>query len=134
MVLVSHPKRDKADTVYKNALHEVVQITGEGRATLKDMTSSRSFDRNVKHLKRFVERGPIQEVVDGEDEASSRSDLTSSKGQQNKGLPTAGTTGDRHKESGASMGDEPIPKRRATRIIKRPQRYINNLEYIDYQE
>lgn len=55
-VLVSRQKRDKADSVYKNALHEVVKITGEGRATITDLTSSKTFDRNVKHLKRFRER------------------------------------------------------------------------------
>lgn len=64
MVLVANQKRDKVDTYYKNTLHEVVQITGEGRATLKDMATTKTFDRNVKHLKRFVERSPATDVID----------------------------------------------------------------------
>ncbi|XP_021711358.1 uncharacterized protein K02A2.6-like [Aedes aegypti] len=63
-VLVAHQKRDKAEAVYKNVLHKVVKITGEGRATLEDMTTNKTFDRNVKHLKRFMERPPAKEVVD----------------------------------------------------------------------
>lgn len=56
MVLVSQQKRDKADSTYKNVLHKVVQITGAGRATIMDMSTNRIYDRNVKLLKKFVER------------------------------------------------------------------------------
>lgn len=55
-VLVSQAKRDKTDTQYRNAFHEVVKITGAGRATVKDLTTQKVYDRNVKFLKKFVKR------------------------------------------------------------------------------
>lgn len=55
-VLVSQAKRDKTDSQYKNAFHEVIGIEGAGRATVKDLTTQKVFDRNVKFLKKFVER------------------------------------------------------------------------------
>nr|XP_029708348.1 uncharacterized protein LOC115254815 [Aedes albopictus] len=41
IVLVSQPKRDKTDTQYRNAFHEVIEITGAGRATIKDLTTQK---------------------------------------------------------------------------------------------
>jgi hypothetical protein len=55
-VLVSQVKRDKTDTQYRNALHEVVNIAGAGRVTVKDLVTSKVYDRNAKYLKKFVER------------------------------------------------------------------------------
>lgn len=64
-VLVAQAKRDKADTAYKNAFHKVIAIQGAGRATVKDMTNSKTFDRNVKCLKKFVNRGGHNADNDG---------------------------------------------------------------------
>lgn len=55
-VLVMQQRRDKADTTYRNVLHRVVNISGEGRVTILDLESGRCYDRNIKHLKKFVSR------------------------------------------------------------------------------
>lgn len=70
-VLVQQQKKEKADTVYKNAFHEVVKITGEGRVTLKDLTDGRIYDRNVKVLKKFVDRDLNNPKTDGISEEKS---------------------------------------------------------------
>lgn len=56
LVLVMQQKYDKADSVYKKSLHEVIDIEGAGRVTVKDRDSGREYQRNVKHLKKFVKR------------------------------------------------------------------------------
>lgn len=57
-VLVAQQKRDKADTPYKNSFHKVVGMQGAGRATVTDSLTNKTYDRNVKCLKKFVERKP----------------------------------------------------------------------------
>lgn len=57
-VLVSQQKRDKADTPYKNAFHKVINIQGAGRATVLDTTTAKTYDRNVKFLKKYEHRKP----------------------------------------------------------------------------
>lgn len=64
-VLVAQTKRDKADTAYKNAFHEVIAMKGAGRATIRDKTNDKTYDRNVKCLKKFVNRGAQDPVEDG---------------------------------------------------------------------
>lgn len=55
-VLVRQAKKDKADAPFKNAFQEVVEIKGAGRTTIKDTLTGKIYDRNVKVLKKFVER------------------------------------------------------------------------------
>lgn len=62
LVLMMQVKRDKADTTYKNALHRVIKIEGNGRVSLMDMDSHRMYERNIKHLKKYIERSGAQEV------------------------------------------------------------------------
>ncbi|XP_062557008.1 uncharacterized protein LOC134221851 [Armigeres subalbatus] len=120
-VLVSRQKRDKADSVYKNALHEVVKITGEGRATITDLTSSKTFDRNVKHLKRFRERSQ-EKMTTGRNKKETPGENTHSTGQN---LDGCGLQGEESPiENVISCRGETVSKRRAARIIKRPQRYV----------
>lgn len=55
-VLVQQEKREKADTIFKNVFHKILKFTGSGRVTIQDLESGRIFDRNVKHLKKYVDR------------------------------------------------------------------------------
>lgn len=57
-VLVMQEKKEKSEAPYKNVFHKVLKFTGSGRVTIEDMESGRVFDRNVKHLKKYVERTP----------------------------------------------------------------------------
>lgn len=52
-VLMKQQKADKVDTIYKNAFFEVQGVDGNGRVELKELTTGRTFWRNVKHLKKF---------------------------------------------------------------------------------
>lgn len=65
-VLVRQAKKDKADAPFKNAFQEVVEMKGAGRATIKDMSTGKVCDRNVKVLKKFVEREKKQDGMTGE--------------------------------------------------------------------
>lgn len=68
-VLVAQQKRDKADTPFKNSVHKVVNITGAGRVTVAETGSGRVFDRNVKHLKKFVKP---EESLNPEDKSNNK--------------------------------------------------------------
>lgn len=63
-VLVMQEKKEKNATQYKNVFHKVLKFTGSGRVTIEDMESGRIFDRNVKHLKKFIERNPVESKFD----------------------------------------------------------------------
>lgn len=60
LVLVMQAKREKADSIYETSLHRIMSFEGTGRVTIMDQDSGRIFDRNVKHLKKFVERSEHQ--------------------------------------------------------------------------
>lgn len=55
-VLVMQEKREKSDTVYKNAFHKVLKFTGSSSVTVQDLESGRDFDRNIKHIKIYNEK------------------------------------------------------------------------------
>lgn len=61
-VLMMQTKRDKADSTYKDVLHRVVNIVGEGRTTIMDLESGRCYERNIKQLKKFYERDATGQV------------------------------------------------------------------------
>lgn len=56
LVLMMQVKKDKADPIYKDAIHRVINIDENGRVTLMDQVTERIYERNVKHLKKFVKR------------------------------------------------------------------------------
>lgn len=99
-VLMMVPKREKADPTYKNALHRVVNIVGEGRTTVMDLESGRCYDRNVKHLKKFVER----DTAEGSDEISSS---------------PAEVVGNQQPQREEQM----VPKRKSMRDVIQPKRF-----------
>lgn len=126
-VLVMQHKRDKADTVYKNAFHKVLQMTGSGRATIMDLTNNKVYERNVKFLKKYVER-------DGSDE----DDLMQDEEGSSTSFPLSGQREVSQSSSDVQRADsaqpveqnmevtEPIAKSRNARQIRRPQRYLNH--------
>ncbi|XP_062558895.1 uncharacterized protein K02A2.6-like isoform X2 [Armigeres subalbatus] len=114
-VLVTQQKRDKADTSYKNAFHKVIKIQGAGRATIEDSTSGKTYDRNIKHLKKYVEPPSEEEVCVPGQQLNDHSQLMESDSVQN------GT------KRCTSENEGPIAKRRDTRLIKKPKRYLNRV-------
>lgn len=102
LVLMMQVKKDKADTTYKNALHRVINIEGNGRVSLMDMATNRMFERNIKHLKKYIERSGEQEGV-----ANDADDLP-----LNERVDEGSNT---NKED----DEEPIRKKRAVRIPER---------------
>lgn len=130
-VLVCQPKRDKADSTYKNMLHKVVQITGVGRATVQDMSSKRTFDRNVKSLKKFVERAKDtveesrhlggEELHDPSIMRHLSSNLQSSSQEPLAGEPRTSTED--------STRQEISPRCRNPRQIRKPQRYVDAVQF-----
>lgn len=124
MVLVMQQKRDKADTVYKNAIHEVIGLAGAGRATIKDMTTDKVYDRNVRMLKKYVERdeGPAQ----ADAEMSSGPGRPKEKKRHGTGVSQEVATSFSVPlfEQDTEI-EEPSPKRRSVRDKRRPKRYLN---------
>ncbi|XP_055604152.1 uncharacterized protein K02A2.6-like [Uranotaenia lowii] len=110
-VLVAQQKRDKTDTVYKNAFHEVKEITGAGRVTVTDMVSNKTFDRNVKALKKFVEREPTAESEISSPQLNRSDNLSDITSTQKRGADTETF--------------EYQSAKRPTRSIRRPQRFLN---------
>lgn len=143
-VLVAQTKRDKTDTHYKNALHKVVAITGAGRVTVTDLATGRSFDRSSKCLKKFVRRQSSKFIVllfcdkmigfffyyfsyiflfcfilfSAELEEGGESDEEQLSGGEGASNVSKGND---------SKDEQPLAKRRNTREIKRPERYLNNV-------
>ncbi|XP_055608627.1 uncharacterized protein K02A2.6-like [Uranotaenia lowii] len=116
-VLVEQSKKDKTDTKYKNALHKVVKISGAGRTTIQDLTTNRELERNVKHLKKFNGRNLGNDVASEDD---------SSDTEMHSREPFI-VTGDG--KAGDELDGAPPNKRpRSTRQIKRPQKYLDNVE------
>lgn len=120
MVLVMQQKRDKTDTVYKNAIHKVVEISGAGRVTVKDMTTNKVYDRNVKMLKKYVERDETPVQSDAEISTDTEKEQHESQGSPNAVRSTPAPLPEENVEN-----EEPSPKRRSIRDIRRPKRYLN---------
>lgn len=114
LVLVIQQKHDKADSIYKKVLHRVMKIEGLGRVTLMDQDTGRIYDRNVKQLKKYVDRKedstPQTKVVAEEVEASALTDDGEEPIKVNVPTPTIVDEG------------EPLPKRRSARNIGPPKR------------
>lgn len=58
-VLVKNQKGDKADTTYTNCFFEVIDISG-GRVTVKDKATDKTFQRSIKHLKKYMDPKSIK--------------------------------------------------------------------------
>lgn len=115
MVLVMQQKRDKADTIYKNAVHEVTELSGAGRATVKDLTTDKVYDRNVKMLKRYVKR----DEVDAPQTDAEIPGPSHFKGKEQSGVTSTLTL------PPVQDDEELNPKRQSIREIKRPKRFLN---------
>lgn len=118
MVLVMQQKKDKADTIYKNVIHKVIKISGAGRATVKDMTTDKEYDRNIKMLKKFHALPPQETSgsINLEDQHES---------QVSKDMLTPTLAQPSRQDSD---NPESNPKRRSLRDIRRPKRYLNMCE------
>lgn len=130
-VLVSQTKKDKADTPYKNTLHKVVQLTGVGRATVMDIVTNKTYDRNVKFLKKFVEQ-----TADNTQENTSpeEKEEPSKQHKNNPNLTTQATSSEEtSNHETARTGDDyytPLiednpQNRRNPRPMRKPKRYID---------
>lgn len=71
-VLIQQEKQLKTDPIYKNSFNEIIKIDDEGRVLLKEIGSGRLFERNVKHIKKYVDAkshpstsNSIDEIQDG---------------------------------------------------------------------
>lgn len=125
MVLVMQQKKDKTDTSYKNIMHEVVKLSGAGRATVKDMLTDKEYERNVKMLKKFVVR---DDGISTREEGDTAVPLDLGK---QPGPQEAATSESLMPYQQDTAKGEPSPKRRNARNIRRPKRYLNMCEYVN---
>ncbi|XP_029722741.2 uncharacterized protein K02A2.6-like [Aedes albopictus] len=127
-VLVSQQKRDKADTPYKNAFHKVINIQGAGRATVLDTTTAKTYDRNVKLLKKYEHRKPNDLADNALEEKEHEPPQQRNLQFEPRDHPILKEATKRCEEAiGLPDDDEPIAKRRNAREIKRPQRFLNTI-------
>lgn len=109
LVLMMQAKREKADSTYKNSLYRVMEIQGNGRCTLLDQETEKIFERNVKHLKKYINRN--EEIVVKEKD-------NNSSGADRNVEPDEAT----EKEEQRIVG-EPNAKRKSMRGVKPPIRF-----------
>ncbi|XP_053686360.1 uncharacterized protein K02A2.6-like [Sabethes cyaneus] len=108
IVLVAQQKRDKADTVYKKELYKVIDLIGAGRATVKDISTNKTFDRSVKFFKKFVQR------TEEETETTAKPEHCMEKSESNWAQQDKGI-----------LEDAGQLRHRIQRQIKPPKRYID---------
>lgn len=65
-ILMKQQKKDKADTIYKNEFFKVLEIEGAGRVKLEEVSTGKIFWRNVKHLKKFIDKKKPENSIESE--------------------------------------------------------------------